>query len=861
MRQTSNGSMNTVAWTVRRRVLAVLRQASRIVGPGRRRTVGRLVGAAGVALACGLPTQALAVCTGAAGTYTCSGIESSAQGWSAAALDVTLDSTFTNPSAITGSSIYLYATTGGSGVTFDSQAGSSDIGTSEGVYILNYSLGAVTATVAGDVEGTTGYGFKIYNDSTSTDASFTQTGGTIIGETYGLLVENLGTGDTTVDLSGTVTGTTADGVSAFGDVNSGTVTVIQRAGTIMGQGTGILARALGHGDLNVTTAGTVIGTTGYGLNAYKSGAGNLIINQTAGSITGNDYAIYASYLGTGWASLALAGDVTATSSTGYGVYATMGISAGDLTLDQTAGTITGGLAGIRAVRYGSGDITMTLAGDVTGTLLYGLYLTNYGSTGDIAITQTGGTISGAASGMYIANLGSGATDITVRGTVSGGASSGIFAETAATISNYGTISGGTDAIYFYTGGNTLNIYDGAVFAGGVNFNWGVGNTVNFYTGSYTLGVKGYDVAANTINLLGSAQTLVTSGVDSGTGDGNIYVVGTSPASAVSNMLTDHTRAVFGIIGDIQALDVSRPIANPGALGYGPEAKPNPTDLQTGGQTFDAYGNLAWVRALGAATEVEAGGGRVGSSTRQYGLVGGIDHAYDDWRIGLFGGGAHSRTSMADGSGWLSADLGVAGLYARYALGGLTVDASIAGGSIGSDMTRLINGGAETATGSFGGRFGAGELALSTRYALGPSLALVPSLKARYTAAYYDSFTESGSSQNISYDGHLDQSLEQRLETRLAYDRFSADGSLVQLWAKAGVSATEQVGSGRYGATVVGTDFTVETLNDRVAYGATAGLGFDATLARNVAVFGSVEGTLTTDRSRTGLARAGVKIGL
>jgi hypothetical protein len=104
-----------------------------------------------------------------------------------------------------------------------------------------------------------------------------------------------------------------------------------------------------------------------------------------------------------------------------------------------------------------------------------------------------------------------------------------------------------------------------------------------------------------------------------------------------------------------------------------------------------------------------------------------------------------------------------------------------------------------------------------------------------------------------------QILEQRAETKLVYAAPMAAGLAANYWLKGGALVRETLGADRFDASVVGTDFAVESLSKRTVFGATAGLGFDRMVTANASIFGSIDGAILSDRTRTGSVRGGVKI--
>jgi outer membrane autotransporter protein len=188
--------------------------------------------------------------------------------------------------------------------------------------------------------------------------------------------------------------------------------------------------ALSYTDVNsssLTAADTALYIQSYG--DIPAGNQGSVTVKTNGALTG-DHGIDALNYGGGPLSITANGDVTGTGF--FGIRAQNGsyfTPAGtDLTVTTGAGTaVSGGFFGIRAANYGSGALTITVNGDVTGTNATGVAAINYYGTGLIVTTGAGTTVSGEAIGMSAKNYGSGALTITANGDVTGETDDGIYA--------------------------------------------------------------------------------------------------------------------------------------------------------------------------------------------------------------------------------------------------------------------------------------------------------------------------------------------------------------------------------------------------------------------------------------------------
>ena len=442
--------------------------------------------------------RAWAACTGGPNAYTCSGNTSPINVTGSPLTSLSLDSTAvvsasgadavtaTNngPGAMTITSagsatslIYnsnpytsgLKATNNASGtdLTID-QTGGTIAGLMFGVYATQNGTGAMTITTAGTVNGSMdnfqSFGiYGVYGNSAGTgNATVNQTGGTISAMMSGIRIENYGLGSTEVTTAGTITSTAASGNGSFGYAavyaagwnaqSTSTVTVNQTAGSISGGDAGILAQHYGLGSVDVTTAGTVTATYAplsagvVASIANNASTGNISVTQTAGSITGSTYGIRANNSGKGSTSVTTAGTVTG--SAGIGVYAVN--NGKDLKVEQTAGKISGVTSGISATNNGTGSTTITTASAVSASAASGIGILATNNGQNLTVEQTAGSVTGGSSGIWATNTGKGSTAVRTAGTVTGSSGNGIYAQNSGTeltvTQTAGEISGGTDGI-------------------------------------------------------------------------------------------------------------------------------------------------------------------------------------------------------------------------------------------------------------------------------------------------------------------------------------------------------------------------------------------------------------------------------
>ncbi len=366
-----------------------------------------------------------------------------------------------------------------------------------GIFSRNFGSGALTVTTTGEVTGTSGYGI-VSRNYVSGDFNVNTGPGTISGGASGILAGNYGTGALSITTTGDVTGTGFYGIRS---TNFGTNhTVTTGPGAVQGQRLGIRAQNFGSGALTVTTTGDVTGTATAGIYSYNRntdltvttgsgavtggvtgiysrnlGTGDLTVTTGPGTVTGSFFGINSRNYNGGALSVTTTGDVTGTA-----IYGIRSLNFGtDLTISTGPGTVSGGRWGINSTNLGSGALTVTTTGDVTGTLNDGIYSGNFGGSG-FNITTGPGTVLGGRSGIFAINTGgAGVLSVTSSGAVTGGTGFGIYTFTGAGKQTNITLNSGADvsatsglAIFNDAGDSTITMKSGSKVTGQVLANDG-----------------------------------------------------------------------------------------------------------------------------------------------------------------------------------------------------------------------------------------------------------------------------------------------------------------------------------------------------------------------------------------------------
>lgn len=314
-------------------------------------------------------------------------------------------------------------------------------GYQDGIDALSLGSGATGITVSGSVVGTTGDGINIANSSSSNGDQVLAVGD-VRGQNYGVKARNFGSGALNITTR-SVTSTNRDGIYAY-NFNNATDLTITAQGAVSGGDSAITARNHGSGALSITSSGVLTGIDSYGLFLRNSPNGTDLTVNAAG-VSGGVMGIYAIQQGSGDVSVTTSGPVTGISSIGMVVLG-RSYSSGGINIDAQ-GDVSGQKNGIFVESIGTGDVIISTSGKVTGGDANGIGVA-VGGTADISITVSGAVTGGNYHGFYIRQVGTGSTSLTLNSGASVSATSGVAI-----------------ADYYGTGDITVTVNQGASVTG------------------------------------------------------------------------------------------------------------------------------------------------------------------------------------------------------------------------------------------------------------------------------------------------------------------------------------------------------------------------------------------------------------
>lgn len=362
------------------------------------------------------------------------------------------------------------------------------------------------------------------------------------------------------------------------------------------------------------------------------------------------------------------------------------------------------------------------------------------------------------------------------------------------------------------GDDTMTIYKGATIKGAIDFDEGE-DTLKVQCGNYALTFKDLD---NNKEDPEPEDYIIEPSLISIKCDDTTLIVDTTCQGAKSAVLSDFTSGLHGVLR--KRLNHIKPEhIKLAALRIEPGMLAKPKQPQVWGDMFHSY-------------RKREDDGRVAAYDNRYsGFSGGFERNFERLRLGVLAGYANAVTESDNKTFETKSYSYFTGTYAQYDFARFKLRASLIGGYEDHNNERYVTDnmfGAETARADFGSIFLSPSVTLLTEYRVAERLVLRPSATMKYSAGWYDSYQEHGTTRsNIEMDSRIIQTLNPEVQLGVVYEitqwcefelsaggmaRFTDDGSI----------------DGRIGS----SDFRFAESGDDNVYGAQVGayLGADVT---------------------------------
>ncbi|UQD73856.1 FecR domain-containing protein [Bradyrhizobium japonicum] len=364
--------------------------------------------------------------------------------------------------AVTGGTLKLTA------ATVANAGGIISVGGTSKLYLTDVSINGGSVTNAGNLYSVAGLN-TITGGVTNTGTIEVQSG------TLNLSGGITGAGTLIIDDNATLElgGADAQTVTFAGGTNTLEIDKTSHGftGTIAGQAsTGGTFTVTGDADINSSKGDALDFTASGGTIGNR---GNIVLTPS-GTLTGATNGIVVTQNGIGDISLTTSGDITG--QTGNGIVLHDGANgAGDIT--ATIGGGVSGAVGLDIVSHGSGAVTVTNNGHITGTTSFGINVDqdDAGATGSTHITNTGSVVGAdGVAAISIQENGTGTATIDNSGTIGPVAAGSVTSSTYAivetggeiTINNTGHINGNISvatATFNNNAGGTWTVAGSGVF--------------------------------------------------------------------------------------------------------------------------------------------------------------------------------------------------------------------------------------------------------------------------------------------------------------------------------------------------------------------------------------------------------------
>ena len=705
----------------------------------------------------------------------------------------------------------------------------------------------------------------------------------------------------TVICSGTTTNQNAGGVGYGSLTDNGNNIVVEAGALVTGMSEGVLQNIgtvnnfgsvsgffaiFGFDSIAVTNAGTVSSTNtggiGIGSNVATTvtNSGTVTVGDNARAILGQDAlsVINTGTITAGAFSQAISANNTIAVVVNSGIIRAGGtaISGNDGANVANSGSI---MSGSIAIATNGSPVNLTNTGIIASSGFEGV-------RASIANVTNSGSITAPVFGINAATV-----NLTNTGRVSGGtgiAASG-FGGVGSTITNSGTIAGtGGMAIKLSPAADTLTLLPGSRIIGAIDMGGGA-DTINIANNTPVVSrVSSFFklLSANSFNIINftgtinaAAVTVNASGMPAvQTADGIATLDPTAFGQtdrALMNFTGGISSLVQGRLGGMAANNsavqvvsfaptgasgrTNEAFAANSAMGYAVERT---RPLAHPFTDADAPYNV-WTSGFGG-TSTQKGDSTMLRSVASAGAgVIGLDRQLrPDLLIGAFAGGGAGRLSVELNSQSVDTEYVTGGFYGRFDWISHFLDFTLQGGATTNKSKRQVLNdsvptGSETATASYDSWYISPEIAYGRRYHFANGYTLTPMGRVRYLAGTFDGYNEAGSAQNLVVGRRTLHDLEERAEVELSKITGVGVGSF-RTSVHGGLIALQRLGNPTINTVLIGQDLSFTAPGRASTAGVVAGAGFDLRATDRMSLFGAVEATLMSDRSRTAAAKAGLK---
>jgi outer membrane autotransporter protein len=523
------------------------------------------------------------------------------------------------------------------------------------------------------------------------------------------------------------------GVSVTGNVFHGFVSIgsntkITNSGIVSATGSSSAVFVLAGSDATITNSGTVSATGSISSGFVSIGSNTKITNSGIVSATGSSS--FGFDLAGSDATITNSGIVSTTGS-GSAVF---GLAGSNATITNS-GTVSATGSGSLGIESLDSNTTITNSGIVSATGSGSRGIESLGS--NTTITNSGIVSTTGSSSAVFFLAGSNAT-ITNSGIVSatGSGSRGIESiGLNAIITNSGTISvtDSNSAAIFTSGNNqTLNLLSGSKITGAITLN-GTGDTVNISMSnpdsSSTLNFTGVE----TYNLSGDMAMIRN--------NDTVAIVDLTSQAAQRAMLHESSDQIHKIVNQ--------------------RIRQN-----------DDSGINRWARVFGSTSERDDDKTVLAHDSDYYGFVGGYDTFIGNNKVGGYIGGKQSDIESNTSSVKTQSNSFLLGAYIGRTKDNWSLNGSINMGYENNDSERLLLdnlAGYQTAESDYNNYYVSPAVNLKYNYKISNTgIEIRPSTQLSYTYGYYDSYSESGTTNsNLNFDSRDVGILGAKLQLGLA----------------------------------------------------------------------------------------------